>query len=387
MDLFDSVERTNDPPRYTESPYGLLNRLTGPQWDTVRSTLERWYADYPDYAKEDLRRRFRQSDPHQHDGAWWELYTFSLFRNLGYTIEVHPPVEGSKKRPDMLATRKDSRVYVECAATFDTPDRAREDSEAWLKDCINKVPSPDFGFGLRINSAGSLRPQKADVIRQIETWVTSLDYEAERAAEAHAPRQSMTFTFADWRVTLTALPYLPDHRGNDWPRILYGPATSVFGDVSTTGLRKLLHKKSHQCRGVTDPLIVAILGRKMFARNEQVEKALIGSTEMRYRLTENGDSAHFADYIRNTDGLWHPGPPPKGARVSAVLYAEQFGITQIASRLPTLWVNPWAHRPLPEKELPFETHTPNDDGEMLQTAEAATSAAAIFSLPTGWPVT
>ena len=101
--------------------------------------LESWYKDYRD-PDGDLRHRFRQDDAHQHDAAWWELYIYTLFRRLGYAVEVHPSVPRSSRRPDFLAVDAHDSVYVECAAAFDGGDSAQADGEAWLKDCINAVP-------------------------------------------------------------------------------------------------------------------------------------------------------------------------------------------------------------------------------------------------------
>lgn len=201
--LFDDVDPTNDPYLYTESDYRLFSRAVGPQWERVRTTLQAWYSDYPDLDG-DLWSRFRQDDPRQHGAAWWELYNYTLFRGLGFTVEVHPPLPGSSRHPDLLATRGNALVYIECAVAFDSADSARADSEAWLKDCINAVSSPDFGFSLRIDSAGALRAQKSDVTKQIEDWVSSLDYEAESAVSesGRTSRPSKKFAFADSVVTL-----------------------------------------------------------------------------------------------------------------------------------------------------------------------------------------
>lgn len=88
--------------------------------------------------------------------------------------------------------------------------------------------------------------------------------------------------------------------------------------------------------------------------------------------------------VRNTDGYWHPGPPPRGANISAVLYGEHIRSSRVVAELPTLWLNPWAHKPIKDR-LPFETHTARDTGEVFHAAEATISPESVFNLPSDWP--
>lgn len=379
--LFNRVEPSDAPWRFAESEFELLARASGSRWERVRRVLEAWYSAYDD-RDGDLRARFQQHDYRQHDSAWWELYIYTLFRLLGYTVEVHPILKGSSNRPDLFATRGDSGFYIECVTLFDSADHAREDSEAFIKDCINATTSPDFGFSLRINRAGSRRPKGARIKRDIESWVSRLDYDSERDAgrAGHAARQSRTFDFADWRVTLTALPFPPERRGNDGPRILIGPASGGFLDTTVDRIRKLLSKKASQCRAVQQPLVVAILGRAMFARTNEVDQALFGSEAVSYSRHETD----VAELVRQQNGFWHPGPSARGAHVSAVLFSEKLHPAFVTAELPMLWKNPWATKPLVDTE-PFATRTANNSGEVYSATSSSISPNALFDLPTGWP--
>ena len=89
--LFDDGTRT-DPsdPAYSEKYFHYLNRVDLPQYQRARDLLEKWFGAYPEPAKPDLRGRFRSSDDSQHIAAWWELYVFTLYRRLGYSLSVHP---------------------------------------------------------------------------------------------------------------------------------------------------------------------------------------------------------------------------------------------------------------------------------------------------------
>jgi hypothetical protein len=108
--LFDDIERTlPGPATYSESTFEFLNRAAGERWSGIRELLEAWFGEYPDdtstdNSKSKLRKAFRKRDERQHIGAWWELYDYTLYRRLGYSVIVHPEVPGIPTQPDFLVT-------------------------------------------------------------------------------------------------------------------------------------------------------------------------------------------------------------------------------------------------------------------------------------------
>ena len=108
---------------------------------TSQTLLENWFAQYPNEHRELLRTSFTDSDQGQHLGAWWELYTYSLYRCLGYSIEIHPKLDGVDTTPDFLATRDTRSFYVECAvaSTSDGPVTKNPGVEAAIYDAINEI--------------------------------------------------------------------------------------------------------------------------------------------------------------------------------------------------------------------------------------------------------
>ena len=83
------------------------------------------------------------------------------------------------------------------------------------------------------------------------------------------------------------------------------------------------------------------------------------------------------------DGYWRPGADPRGTRISAVLFGNTLSAYSVTSRLPELWLNPWAATPLPGLE-PFQTVYVDDENK-LATREATDTAADVFKLPPEWP--
>src|SRR5690348_8101098 len=104
--IFDDIDRTNSEPKsHTESSYHFLNRVARPEWELVRNLIDGWFSHYPQAAQADLRSRLRDDDYAQHIGAWWELYTYTLFRRLGHQVSIHPVLKNTRRQPDFLVTR------------------------------------------------------------------------------------------------------------------------------------------------------------------------------------------------------------------------------------------------------------------------------------------
>ncbi len=119
--------------------------------------------------------------------------------------------------PDLLVTQGESTMYVECAVLFDDGSIRSSDAQAWVLDCINSAKNPDFMVDIAITTRGSQRPKRREITQPIETWLALLDYDSIRTAQAaQAQLPSKVFEFRDWRVRLSALPVLPDRRGNDF---------------------------------------------------------------------------------------------------------------------------------------------------------------------------
>jgi hypothetical protein len=100
---------------------------------------------------------------------------------------------------------------------------------------------------------------------------------------------------------------------------------SAFVVGSIEDLRKQLKNKASQCAGVDAALVVAVLSCTAFAGTDEMEQALVGTRATEYQL----DQGSMRTY-RRRDGYWHPGPPQRGAQISAVMFT---GHPRFAHRL------------------------------------------------------
>jgi hypothetical protein len=110
--------------------------------------------------------------------------------------------------------------------------------------------------------------------------------------------------------------------------------------------------------------------------------------------TVRSDGAHFFTLATPATGIQSSlfekltatgtTPPPRGGRVSAVMFSEHLHVSRVAAELPTLWLNSWAHNPI-RGRLPFQTHTAHNTGEVFLAMEATTAPETLFNLPPNWP--
>jgi hypothetical protein len=380
--LFDDVSRSDSSPgRHTETSFHFLNRRAGVFWDRVRGHLESSYAAFPDEHKHGLVTRLRDDDERQHLPAWWELYTFILFDRLGYRVEVHPELLGSKKNPDFLVSKGSSSMYVEAALVFN--DDPNSDAWNWVCDCVNDAKNPDFMVDLAIPTVGKHRPAAQKIIDPLQDWLATCDADRVLAdKDAGRPLPRVQLPAGDWVLDYTAVPVLPDRRGIPRRLIAIYPTRPADFTRDVKQLRKTLKDKGSKYSKLDEPLdkplIIAITTWNRFDEPE-LTNTLFGSDVLEIPRDRQGVPRRD----RKRDGYWRPGAEPRGARVSALLFGDIMRAWLVAAKLPELWINPWPLNPVSPLP-PFATVTVDDESRFTR-AGASKTAAELFDLAPGWP--
>lgn len=211
MQLFDSIERADrSPRRYDEDSFSFYNRVCGPYWDRIRVQLDSWFSNYPLEDQADLRGHFRSKIAGQHLAATWELYLHHLFSRMGYGIEVHPHLDGSRSRPDFLLTRGSERLYLEAAVVFSGIADSDRDGhrEAWVMEAVNEASHPNFHVLIVDFARLPPRKPKARLIYEpVLAWLDTLDPDqVARASQISGELPERLVESKDWAVRYQAMP-------------------------------------------------------------------------------------------------------------------------------------------------------------------------------------
>jgi hypothetical protein len=377
--LFDEVEWYQGHALDTESAFHFLNRADGQLWQLTRDVLEEWYGDYSD-PDGDLRARFRSDDIRQHLAAWWELYVYTMFRQLGYDVEVHPTVANTERRPDFRVSRASSGVYVECAAIAGDDAVENPAGQAWICECINRARNPDFMVEVDITGVGTDQPTVAEIVSPIEEWLAKLDYDLmSEVFDASMDAAEEIFEFRDWEVRIVALPVNEEIRGRDGRLIAIYPMNGARTLDEQGKIRAVLRKKGSRYGALDEPLIVALLSWSSFTDAREMTNAAFGSLAVTYFEHDLASGK----LVRQRDGYWRPPPSARGSRIAAVLFAEaELKPWTVDKTLPELWLNPWAPTPV-TAALPFATHTADNNGSII-SMPATSAPQNLLNLAPEW---
>jgi hypothetical protein len=385
--LFDSnIERTSNAAGNAEGRYAFLNRSSWADVAAIRTELERWFADYPEEGRHDLQRRFQSADEGQHIAAWWELYLYRLFTQLGFRLEPHPDVAGTTKHPDFRVTDTDGSTFLLEAVTTRSgivrDDERHEGRENVLLDAINQVKSGAFGVSAEVTSVGESSIKTKPIRQRLAKWLEKLDPN-DAKWDGDVEDEDFVIDQDGWLVTLTPF------RHGDWPNPepdpddrLIGIGPLIVGMVNDAErLRGALQSKRKRYGTLGEPYVIAVLSEGFGIKDDDVLSVLLGSLAVAFTPGEHGS----ARMTRQDDGVWLRHAGPAANNITAVLIASSLFPWTAARDLPTLWPNPWADHPL-EVELPFALGR-IEPGNLSSAAheEAKRAAADIFGLAADWP--
>src|SRR4051794_5664303 len=93
----DRVRTDSSPSSGFESMFAFLDRVESAYFAQVRVELNRWFARYPTQHRPELRARLE--DDENEFAAFWELLLHEVYVAAGYSVEIHPELPGTDKRP------------------------------------------------------------------------------------------------------------------------------------------------------------------------------------------------------------------------------------------------------------------------------------------------
>ncbi|QDP95393.1 hypothetical protein FOE78_05210 [Microlunatus elymi] len=346
--LFDNFERTDaTPSTRRESSCEFLNRIAGEYWKHPRALMQEWLDRIPsDEEYNDLRQRFRSRDDEQFRSAFLELYLHESLARAGYTVTIHPHVQGTSRRPDFLAQRDVVRFFIEAIAPGSTPaEKAAAQRRAVLFDTVNRLGDPNFMLWLDELDEGTSQPASARLRGNLQRWLTDLDPDAPWDADA-APTHR--WEHEGWTVTFRAVPKKPEARGtrpDDRAIGVYGHTDVDFID-DAPAIKKALATKHHEYGDLGAPFIIAI-GTYIHDRDRWHScNAMYGHVAVQFGKAPDGTIV--TREVRLPDGYFGTPPGWTNRNVSGVLLVNQLMPYHVQRAETTLWRHPNPVHELPE---------------------------------------
>lgn len=317
--LFDLIERTDGGhAKYAEPSFPYWNRTARKDIAIVRAHLEDWFTRYPSGHQNDLRGRFRSPDDVQHRGAFFELFLHEMLLRLACSIEIHPEVPGTSKRPEFRVTSLNgSQFYLEAKVVN---DESKEEAAARVRtnrvyDDLNDLDSPDYWINVEVRGApASLVPTKK-LKSFLSGKLAQLDYEevVRRFAETgfdDLPR--WRYEFEGWVVDFFPIPK-ENARGQAGVRPMGIQMNGAQWFDAVTPIRDAVLEKAKRYGTPDLPFVIAINALGEFADEDDVIAALFG--EEAWVIHSPGAEARFR---RKPNGVW-TSPEGQYKRVSAAL--------------------------------------------------------------------
>ncbi|RKT69535.1 hypothetical protein DFJ66_2768 [Saccharothrix variisporea] len=387
VNIFSAVERTDlSPAGHGDSHFEFIDRVAGPYWDQVRDLIEDWFSRLCPDAQADVRGRLRSRDDRQSKGAFFELYLHECLLRMGYTVTCHPEVEGTSRRPDFLAQKDGSAVYVEArsASSSDLVVGAVARVNT-LYDSIDKINSPNFFLWIDVEKQGG-DPLRARPLRsKLERWLSGLDPDAYRhRGNGRRDFPDLSYEADGWRIQFHAIPKSPAARGKAGVRPLgiFGGG-QAFTVQDEEGIKNALSDKGSAYGPLSAPYVVAVASSSITTDDHDVKNALYGTEALQIGTGPGGETDPDA-LVRRPDGYWYKGDHWDHRHVSAVLIVKQLHPAFVGTHQHTIWEHPDPEWPVPP--LPIWRRATVDAHGAMHFADPVRTPTEWFDLTDPWPI-
>jgi hypothetical protein len=378
--LFSDKRREDrSPGKYSEDTFSFIDRSARPNAVEVRRILEIWFKDYPAVERAALKDRL-QNDFY---AGFLELFLHSYFYANSFTLDPHPAVPNSTRKPDFLVRHGECEFYLEATIVRDKSDQAvaGERVENILLDAINSVESPNFFLDLR---DFTIAPGKQPAAKRIKAFLKQElpkynPDEVEKALVENPGSGGPILQFQDDTLfaTIGLIPLSRETRGAPGirPIGIHPPKTRFGGGDSA--LRESINDKAKRYGAPDRPYVICAnyIG-EWGVDPEDILNALFGT----FQLTATTDRPHPVP-SRKPDGIFRGRGGPWNTRVSGVIVANLFPWNIPSARFE-LYHNPWATLSLKSHTLPLRQASV--EGSRLEWRDGV-SLSGLYRLPAGWP--
>lgn len=372
----------SSPKRNGESSFAFLERSARPEIARVRELLTDLLREYPDFEREEAIARIRSGDNTAFASATFELLLYGYFRRLGFSVEPHPEIPGTTKRPDFRVTSSSGEsFYLEAVLTSEDKSTrpAALSRIGTTLDALAKVSHPNFYVSIEYEGEPTTQPSGVQLRKAVVKWLDTL--KPDEVAKAYSEggfeaTPSTVWTHESWELTLRPIPIAPHKRGK--ATTLIGAQGGGAGFVDAwTPIRDAVRFKGSRYGDLGAPFIVAVNMDQFHLERIDEMQALYGEEQFIF-----GPEATEPRMERAPNGAWYGPAGPRSRRVSGACVFNDLTPYTLATRRHTLYFNPWALWPLPAL-LQMLPHARPKESKMRWFE--GPSIKNVFGLPDDWP--
>ena len=310
--LFDSFERTClEFAKHNDNTYEYYNNSARTDMSKVRDTLERWFYNYPEEEKKELKSLCKK----YFDSSFYELFLYELFCKLGYNITIHPDLASSPKKPDFLISKNNLEFYVEAkvvkSKTMEQEAFERKRNE--LYDNLNKLNTKDFLLNIEhLCFLTQKQPSTKRMIKYIEEELKRIDpdilsEELEKNGIENFPK--IEYKNRDVHIIVSPIPVSLSAREEKALPIGIYPAEAFWGGGEES-LKNSIEKKAKRYGKLDKPFIICLNSLDIRTSGKiDVDNAIWGTLALSWSTNPESKDEKW---IRQLDGVFCD---EKGARL------------------------------------------------------------------------
>ena len=370
------------PRRRAEPRHRFLNRTTWREFVRVRELLEDWFASYPEQHRPDLAARFRSDDRPQHEGAFLELYCYTLLCALGHQVVVNTNTPEGK--PDFLAEKAGREIlYLEATALQPPPGELGQSKRlTQLLDALDGIRNRHFMLGVSVSGEGVLgEPNIGKLVREVAAELDHLDPTLVEQAAGGDPDAfpAWDYQIGEQIVHVTAIPRRTRCEGQSPGGSLAYEEDDWHWIQPAEGIRRSIRSKAHKYRSLCGPLVIALNDTRLYHYHRiDLYEALFGDEVMRV-----DQRTHGLHPGRKGNGVWRKRDGWHARNIGALmLFGERLLPHTVAKTQPYLLLHPRAQAELRCRDLRLPVLDPRTG--RVNTC-GTKSVHWILGLPENWP--
>jgi len=326
--LFDSFERVNNNfAKYITPQFRFLNESAQKKSTNIRKILDNWFSFYPKSNSREFTKRFRSVNNDDHKSAFFELFIFTLFRNLGSKIEVHPSLDNRKKtKPDFKVKLNSIEFIVECCLSGDP--NIDEKIQSHINNICDKLNSfkSEYHFFVDFIKSNKNSPSDGKLLRFIQSKIKLLNN------EIVTEKDDIKWSFESngWKIEIKLVSKPKEF--NLARNVGLFKNSPLLIDSKKKIIHAIKNKTPAKYGNFKLPYIIAVNSQDIFLNFDEFEEILFNQKNNLF--------------IRNNEII--------NKRISGLLFCEGINPLNYNKAKFRLLINPWAIYPISQEIIPID---------------------------------